>query len=136
MQLLQRLGNSNVSEPINVALNFREVIVALPQSEGDDLVLKAKILDDFLHGDDASLASTQQRALYVDFLKRHKHIDRKKDRDAFQLALRSDPYFNALRLRFGYAIRDALLQLVMECLANESAQEAPDRHGSTLFEAI
>lgn len=104
VQLLQRLGNSNVSEPINVALNFREVIVALPQSEGDDLVLKAKILDDFLHGDDASLASTQQRALYVDFLKRHKHIDRKKDRDAFQLALRSDPYFNALRLRFGYAI--------------------------------
>lgn len=104
VQLLQRLGNSNVSEPINVALNFREVIVALPQSEGDDLVLKAKILDDFLHGDDASLASTQQRALYVDFLKRHKHIDRKKDRYAFQLALRSDPYFNALRLRFGYAI--------------------------------
>ena len=104
VQLLQKLGNSNVSEPINVALNFREVIVALPQSEGDDLVLKAKILDDFLHGDDASLASAQQRALYVDFLKRHKHIDRKKDRDAFQLALRSDPYFNALRLRFGYAI--------------------------------
>lgn len=104
VQLLQKIGNSNVSEPINVALNFREVMVALPQSEGDDLVLKAKILDDFLHGDDASLASVQQRALYVDFLKRHKHIDRKKDRDAFQLALRSDPYFNALRLRFGYAI--------------------------------
>lgn len=104
VQLLQKLGNSDVSEPINVALNFREVIVAVPQSEGDDLVLKAKILDDFLHGDDASLASTQQRALYVDFLRRHKHIDRKKDRDAFLLALRSDPYFNALRLRFGYAI--------------------------------
>jgi hypothetical protein len=104
VQLLQKIGNSNVSEPINVALNFREVMVALPQSEGDDLVLRAKILDDFLHGDDASLASAQQRALYVDFLKRHKHIDRKKDRDAFQLALRSDPYFNALRLRFGYAI--------------------------------
>jgi hypothetical protein len=104
VQLLQKLSNSNVSEPINVALNFREVIVALPQSEGDDLVLKAKILDDFLHGDDASLASAQQRALYVDFLKRHKHIDRKKDHDGFQLALRSDPYFNALRLRFAYAI--------------------------------
>lgn len=104
VQLLQKIGNSDVSEPINVALNFRDVMVALPQSEGDDLILKAKILDDFLHGDDASLASAQQRALYVDFLKRHKHIDRNKDRDAFQLALRSDPYFNALRLRFGYAI--------------------------------
>ena len=104
VQLLQKIGNSKISEPIDVALNFREVMVALPQPDGDDLILKAKILEDFLHGDDASLDSVQQRALYVDFLKRHKHIDRKKERDEFQLALRSDPYFNALRLRFGYAI--------------------------------
>tara|TARA_R110002049_G_scaffold49734_2_gene141901 strand:+ start:10281 stop:13016 length:2736 start_codon:yes stop_codon:yes gene_type:complete len=104
VQLLQKIGNSDISEPVNIALNFRDVMVALPQPDGDDLILKAKILDDFLHGDDASLESAQQRALYVDFLKRHKHIDRKKERDEFQLALRSDPYFNALRLRFGYAI--------------------------------
>lgn len=104
VQLLQKIGNSDVSEATNVTLNFRDIMVILPQSEGDDLSLKVKILDDFLHGYDASLASVQQRALYVDFLKRHKHIDRKKDRDAFQLALRSDPYFNALRLKFGYAI--------------------------------
>jgi hypothetical protein len=104
IQLLQKIGNGDISEPVNVALNFRDVMVALPQLDGGDLILKAKILDDFLHGDDASLDSAQQRALYVDFLKRHKHIDRKKKRDEFQLALRSDPYFNALRLRFGYAI--------------------------------
>jgi hypothetical protein len=104
IQLLQKIGNSDMTEPVNVALNFRDVMVALPQSDGEDLILKAKILDDFLHGGDASLDSAQQRALYVDFLKRHKHIDRKKERDEFQLALRSDPYFNALRLRFGYAI--------------------------------
>lgn len=104
VQLLQKLGSSDISESVNVALNFRDVMVALPQPDGDDLILKAKILDDFLHGDDASLDSAQQRALYVDFLKRHRHIDRKKERDEFQLALRSDPYFNALRLRFGYAV--------------------------------
>ena len=32
--------------------------------------------------------------------------------------------------------REALRQLVMDCLARESAQEAPDHHGSALFEAI
>ena len=32
--------------------------------------------------------------------------------------------------------RDALRQLVMDCLANESGQEAPDHHSSTLYEAI
>ncbi len=104
VQLLQKIGNSNISESVNVGLTFRDVMVAIPQSDGDELILEAKILDDFLHGDDASLNSAQQRALYVDFLKRHKHIDRKKDRATFQLTLRSDPYFNALRLRFGYAI--------------------------------
>lgn len=104
VQLRQKIGNSGVSETIDVALNFRDVTVALPQPDGDDLILKAKILDDFLHGDDATLDSAQQRALYVDFLKRNQHINRKKDRDEFLLALRSDPYFNALRLRFGYAI--------------------------------
>ena len=104
VQLLQKIGNRDISESLDVALNFRDVTVALPQPEGDDLIVKAKILDDFLHGDDASLTSVQQRALYVDFLKRHKHIDRQRERDAFQLALRSDPYFNALRLRFGYAM--------------------------------
>lgn len=104
VQLLQKLGNSDISEPIDVALNFRDVMVALPQPDGEELVLETKILDDFLHGDDAGLNSAQQRALYVDFLRRHKHIDRKRERDNFQLALRSDPYFNALRLRFGYAI--------------------------------
>jgi hypothetical protein len=102
--LLQKIGNSDISEPVNIGLNFRDVTVALPQPDADILILKAKILDDFLHGDDASLESAQQRALYVDFLKRHKHIDRKKERDEFQLALCSDPYFNALRLRFSYAI--------------------------------
>lgn len=104
VQLIQKIGNNNISEPLNVALNFREVKVAITQPDGDDLVVQTKILDDFLHGDDASLDSVQQRALYVDFLKRHKHIDRKNARDEFQMALRSDPYFNALRLRFGYAI--------------------------------
>lgn len=104
VQLLQKSSNSSASQSINVALNFRDVSVALPQPEGNDLILHVKILDDYLHGDDATLDSTHQRALYVDFLMRHKHIDRNKDRSAFQLALRSDPYFNALRLKFGYAI--------------------------------
>lgn len=103
VQLQQKTGDGKV-RTVSVVLRFRDVIVAMPQPEGDDLILSTKILDDFLHGDEAGLDPVQQRALYVDFLRRHKHIDRKKDRDEFRLALRSDSYFNALRLRFGYAI--------------------------------
>jgi hypothetical protein len=70
VRLRQRIGDSEISETINVVLRFRDVIVAMPQPEGDDLLLSTKILDDFLHGDDAGLDPVQQRALYVDFLLR------------------------------------------------------------------
>ena len=104
VQLNRKIGKNGISESVDIALNFRDVTVVLPQSDGDDVVLRAKILDDFLHDDAAILSSDQQRALFVDFILRHKHIDRKKNRNEFLLALRTDPYFNALRLRFGYAI--------------------------------
>lgn len=104
VQLRQKVSGTEVVETVDVALTFRDVTVDLPQTEGGDLVVSTKILDGFLHGNQASLEPAQQRALYVDFLRRHKHLDRQKDRNEFLLALRSDPYFNALRLRFGYAI--------------------------------
>ena len=104
VQLKQKIGDSDISKLVDVTLNFRDVTVVLPQLNGKDVVLTAKILDDFLHDDAASLNSAQQRALFVDFIMRHKHIDRKKQPEEFLLALHTDPYFNALQLRFGYAI--------------------------------
>jgi hypothetical protein len=130
VQLRQKIGNTGVLETIDVALNFRDVMAALPQPDGEDLILKVKILDDLLHGDDASLDSAQQRALYVDFLKRHQHINRKKERDEFLLALRSDPYFNALRLRFGYAITCHKAQggewshVIVSCATNQNPRSS------------
>lgn len=104
VQLQQKIGETGETETIDVSLTFRDVRVILPQFEGEDVIVATKILEDFLHGNDARLDPVVQRALYVDFLRRHKHLDRKRERDEFRLALRSDPYFNAMRLRFGYAI--------------------------------
>ncbi len=130
VRLRRRNADSKVAETIDVVLRFRDVIVALPQPEGDDLVLSTKILDDFLHGDDSALDPVQQRALYVDFLLRHKHIDRKKERDEFRLAMRSDPYFTALRLRFGYAVTCHKAQggewshVIASCATNRNPRSA------------
>lgn len=130
VRLRRRNADTKVVETIDVVLRFRDVIVALPQPEGDDLVLSTKILDDFLHGDDAALDPVQQRALYVDFLLRHRHIDRKKERDEFRLAMRSDPYFNALRLRFGYAVTCHKAQggewshVITSCATNRNPRSA------------
>lgn len=68
------------------------------------MVLATKILDDHLHGGRAGLDAAQQRALYVDFLKRHPDLKKGSDRERISQILRQDPYFNALRVRFGYAV--------------------------------
>ncbi|MDI9846735.1 DEAD/DEAH box helicase [Rhodoblastus sp. 17X3] len=130
VQLKQKLGDTKVVEIVNVVMRFRDVIVAMPQPDGEDLMLSTKILDDVLHGDGAGLDPLQQRALYVDFVRRHKHIDRKRDRDEFRLAMRSDPYFTALRLRFGYAVTCHKAQggewshVIASCATNRNPRSA------------
>jgi hypothetical protein len=42
--------------------------------------------------------------LYVDFRKRHPHLLTNSKRVEFKEALLNDPYFNAFKLKFGYAI--------------------------------
>ncbi|WP_413769785.1 ATP-binding domain-containing protein, partial [Vibrio vulnificus] len=57
-----------------------------------------------LYNDKASLTSDESKALYVDFLNRNPHLQRKGMRDERKQALKDDPYFNAFKVKFGYAI--------------------------------
>lgn len=86
-----------------VALVFRDVRLSTTLLDGDKVTLTVKILDSHLHGS-GGITHEEQRALYVDFLKRHPWVERNHDRRDLLLALRSDPYFTALRVKFGYAI--------------------------------
>lgn len=53
-----------------------------------------------------NLDSTKQTSLFLDFITRMKDkgITEKKDKKAFDDALRTDPYLNALRCSYGYAV--------------------------------
>lgn len=42
--------------------------------------------------------------MYVDFVKRHPGLTTKDKKSEFKMALLSDPYFNAFKVKFGYAI--------------------------------
>ena len=42
--------------------------------------------------------------MYVDFVKRHPELTTKDKKSEFRMALLSDPYFNAFKVKFGYAI--------------------------------
>lgn len=65
-------------------------------------LFRAKILEDLLYNKETNLSSDQNKALYLDFCIRNSDLPRKSVE--FKHALKSDPYFNALRLKFGYAI--------------------------------
>ena len=104
VRLRQRNGNTDDVDSIDVPLVFRDIRLAVTSTDGSERVLATKILDDLLHGDRAGLDALQQRALYVDFLKRHPDLKKGNDRARLSQILRQDPYFNALRVRFGYAV--------------------------------
>lgn len=102
--LRQRNEDTGKVEVIDVPLVFRDIRLAVASTDGSETILSTKILDDHLHDGRAGLDPVQQRALYVDFLKRHPDIKKSSDRERISQILRQDPYFTALRVRFGYAV--------------------------------
>lgn len=89
-------------EEIEVPLLFKDVVVGFKDLNGISHFFKAKIIANLLYSTEASLSSDQNKALYLDFCIRHKGL--KRQSTEFKHALQTDPYFNALRLKFGYAI--------------------------------
>jgi hypothetical protein len=89
-------------ETINIPLTFRDVVIGLKNLDGHFFSFKSKILENLLYSDQSSLSSDENKALYVDFCIRNSSL--RRGSLEFKNTLMSDPYFNALRLKFGYAI--------------------------------
>ncbi|MBV5330258.1 MAG: ATP-binding domain-containing protein, partial [Chlorobium sp.] len=100
--LKRRISDSNEVEEIPVPLVFRDVMIGFKNLEGGSHFFQAKILEELLYNKEPGLSSDQNKALYLDFCIRNKNLTRKSVE--FKHSLMSDPYFNALRLKFGYAI--------------------------------
>lgn len=84
-----------------VRLAFRDVRLRL-DGGGDGLEVTCKILDSLLDADERDVTSDENRALFVDFKTRHPAL--KPGTPDFRQAIRKDPYFNALRAKYGYAV--------------------------------
>ncbi|TAY93623.1 ATP-dependent DNA helicase [Rhizobium ruizarguesonis] len=104
VSLRRRDEETGAVEVIEVPLVFRDIRLAVSSLDDGEAVLTAKILDDHLHDSGSGVDAVQQRALYVDFLKRHPDLRNGNDRDRISHIIRQDPYFSALRVRFGYAV--------------------------------
>ncbi len=100
--LKRKISDSNKVVEIPVQLVFRDVEIGFKDLEGVSHFFQAKIFEELLYNKEPSLSSDQNKALYLDFCIRNKSLPRKSVE--FKHSLKSDPYFNALRLKFGYAI--------------------------------
>lgn len=100
--LKRKAPESGRIEEIQIPLAFRDVEIGFKDLDGLSHFFRAKVLEDLLYNKETNLSSDQNKALYLDFCIRHSDLPRKSVE--FKHALRSDPYFNALRLKFGYAI--------------------------------
>lgn len=96
------LNPKSKDKRIEVELIFRNVEVGFKDLDGNSRFFNAKIIESLLYSEQPQLSSDQNKALYVDFCMRYPRLPRKSLE--FKETLYSDPYFNALRVKFGYAI--------------------------------
>lgn len=82
----------------NVTLAFRNVRIMLD----DGREKNCKIIESMLDDTDANLTFIQIQALYINFCMRHQGL--KRNSQEFKELLKHDPYYNALRVKYGYAI--------------------------------
>lgn len=85
----------------SVTLNWRNVELVFPDAESNNKMVKGKVLENFLYGDNY-LKPEESQALYVDFRMRHESL--KPKTEEFKEAIMQDEYFNALLMKYGYAV--------------------------------
>lgn len=84
-----------------VTLYWRDVELVFPDAESNNKIVKGKMLENFLYGDNY-LKPEETQALYVDFTTRHKEL--KPKTEEFKEAIMQDEYFNCLLMKYGYAV--------------------------------
>lgn len=85
-----------------VSLSFREVTLAYREADGTIVTQDSLVLENLLDAPGRQLSALEQRALLVDFRNRHPHL--RPSSQEFQQAIRADPYFNAVQVKYGYAM--------------------------------
>ena len=82
----------------NITLAFRNVRIRLDNEQE----LPCKIIESMLDDAEPNLTFSQVQALYINFCMRYPQL--KRGSQQFKEYLKNDPYFNALRVKYGYAI--------------------------------
>jgi tRNA A37 threonylcarbamoyladenosine biosynthesis protein TsaE len=98
-------------ERVTISLNFRRITIRIPQYDGE---IACYIIETLLNSIDRDLTIDMTKALYINFVMRFNEEQEKRvtsglkkhkvGSEEFKQALKADPYYNALRVKYGYAI--------------------------------
>jgi hypothetical protein len=99
---LKRKNRSGKTVEIDVRLTFRQAVIVFTDDEDKPQEIECQINENLLYSRNRDLSSDELKAIYIDFKIRNSRL--KAGTKEFKDALRSDPYFNALRIKFGYAV--------------------------------
>jgi len=83
---------------IIISINFIQVTVP----DGSGVPMTCMLIEDLLANDNATISIDENRALYINFCIRNPQL--KQGTQEFAEALMSDPYYNAIRAKYGYAV--------------------------------
>ncbi len=85
----------------SVLLTWRQIELIMSDEKGENKTVNGYMLENYLNGDNY-LKPEEQQALYVDFKKRNPKLKLKTEE--FKEAIKTDPYFNCILLKYGYAV--------------------------------
>lgn len=89
---------SGSKERVTISLSFRDAVL---QSE-DGRQTRCKIVDTLLNSRSPNLTPLESVAMYINFRMRHPEL--RGNEEAFKETIMQDPYFNAVQVKYGYAI--------------------------------
>lgn len=102
-------GGRKVKKTFNFI--FRDVEIRLPDYPE---IIPCKIIDSLLNSNERDLGVDELKALYINFVMRFKSEQTKRKEmgsdfykvgsEQFKMQLINDPYFNAMRVKYGYAV--------------------------------
>ena len=99
--ILKNKHSDGTTKEREVILSFRDVVLTFTNTENIKCDIACKIIENLLYSKQRDLSSDEFKAIYIDFKIRNNN---KPGSLEFREKLRSDPYFNALRIKFGYAV--------------------------------
>jgi len=101
-QETRKIPLKNKKRDYNITLSFRDVVLQFTMPNGIRRNFKCKIIENLLDSSKPTLTSDEQKAMFIDFRIRNPYT--KLGSPEFKQLLKSDSYFNAVRVKYGYAI--------------------------------